>query len=65
MKLEEVLSALLPLLGLSPFIKCVNTSLENWQGERMLLSRSWVDKETAHLHSSERDITRLARQKAA
>ncbi len=38
----------------------VADSLGAWYGERMPISRSWVDKETQDLSGAERDIARLA-----
>lgn len=38
----------------------VTASLTAWQGERMPLSRSWVDAETGKLSGADRDIARLA-----
>jgi len=38
----------------------VNDSLKQWQGERMPISRSWVDQEVDGLEGNERAIARLA-----
>jgi AhpD family alkylhydroperoxidase len=43
-----------------PVRELVRSSLQQWQGEAMPLSRSWVELETGGLMEEDRDIARLA-----
>ena len=40
--------------------RTVDAALQDWNGEQMPISRSWVDEETAELQGADRDIAKLA-----
>jgi hypothetical protein len=40
--------------------RTVDAALQDWNGEQMPISRSWVDGETAELQGADRDIAKLA-----
>ena len=46
---------------MDPAVKaCVEHSLDNWLGERMPISRHWVEQEVESLNGEDRAVARLA-----